>query len=142
MYLQYFGLNEAPFSITPDPAFVYLSAAHRDALAHLMYGVGQGGSGGFVQLTGEVASYGVLPVIRVAALISLIIGITNLFPIPALDGSRVVFVIIEAIRRGKRLKPQTEGLIHFIGFALLIVLLFIITWQDIMRIVHGQSLLG
>ena len=56
MYLQHFGLNEAPFSITPDPAFVYLSAAHRDALAHLMYGVGQGGSGGFVQLTGEVGT--------------------------------------------------------------------------------------
>jgi len=56
LYLQYFGLNEAPFSITPDPAFVYLSAAHRDALAHLMYGVGQGGSGGFVQLTGEVGT--------------------------------------------------------------------------------------
>jgi len=56
VYLQYFGLNEAPFSITPDPAFVYLSAAHRDALAHLMYGIGQGGSGGFVQLTGEVGT--------------------------------------------------------------------------------------
>ena len=56
MYLQYFGLKEAPFSITPDPAFVYLSAAHRDALAHLMYGVGEGGSGGFVQLTGEVGT--------------------------------------------------------------------------------------
>ena len=56
MYLQYFGLNEAPFSITPDPAFVYLSPEHREALAHLMYGVGQGGSGGFVQLTGEVGT--------------------------------------------------------------------------------------
>ena len=56
MYLQFFGLSEAPFSITPDPAFVYLSAAHREALAHLLYGVGQGGSGGFVQLTGEVGT--------------------------------------------------------------------------------------
>jgi len=56
LYLQHFGLTEAPFSITPDPAFVYLSAAHRDALAHLLYGVGQGGSGGFVQLTGEVGT--------------------------------------------------------------------------------------
>ena len=56
MYLGYFGLNEAPFSITPDPAFVYLSPRHRDALAHLMYGIGQGGSGGFVQLTGEVGT--------------------------------------------------------------------------------------
>jgi len=56
MYLRYFGLNEAPFSITPDPAFVYLSQRHRDALAHLLYGIGQGGSGGFVQLTGEVGT--------------------------------------------------------------------------------------
>jgi len=56
MYLRYFGLDEAPFSITPDPAFVFLSPRHRDALAHLMYGVGKGGSGGFVQLTGEVGT--------------------------------------------------------------------------------------
>ncbi len=56
MYLNYFGLNEAPFSLTPDPAFVYLSPRHRDALAHLLYGIGQGGSGGFVQLTGEVGT--------------------------------------------------------------------------------------
>jgi general secretion pathway protein A len=56
LYLQFFGLSEAPFSITPDPAFVYLSPAHRDALAHLLYGVGQGGAGGFVQLTGEVGT--------------------------------------------------------------------------------------
>jgi len=56
MYLRYFGLDEAPFSITPDPAFVFLSPRHRDALAHLMYGIGKGGSGGFVQLTGEVGT--------------------------------------------------------------------------------------
>jgi general secretion pathway protein A len=56
MYLRYFGLNETPFSITPDPAFVYLSPRHRDALAHLLYGIGKGGSGGFVQLTGEVGT--------------------------------------------------------------------------------------
>lgn len=56
MYLHYFGLEEAPFAITPDPAFVYLSDRHRDALAHLLFGVGQGGSGGFVQLTGEVGT--------------------------------------------------------------------------------------
>lgn len=56
MYLQFFKLSEAPFSLTPDPAFVYLSAAHREALAHLLYGVGQGGAGGFVQLTGEVGT--------------------------------------------------------------------------------------
>ena len=53
MYLRYFGLNETPFSITPDPAFVFLSPRHRDALAHLMYGIGQGGSGGGAFYAGE-----------------------------------------------------------------------------------------
>lgn len=56
MYLEFYGLKEPPFSITPDPRFVYLSERHRDALAHLLYGIGQGGSGGFVQLTGEVGT--------------------------------------------------------------------------------------
>ena len=54
MYLSHFGLREPPFSITPDPRFLYLSARHREALAHLVYGVGQ--HGGFVQLTGEVGT--------------------------------------------------------------------------------------
>jgi len=56
MYLDHFGLAEPPFSITPDPRFVFLSERHRDALAHLSFGVGQGGGGGFVQLTGEVGT--------------------------------------------------------------------------------------
>ena len=56
MYLSHYGLSEPPFAITPDPRFVFLSERHRDALAHLMYGIGQGGSGGFVQLTGEVGT--------------------------------------------------------------------------------------
>ncbi|WP_240126694.1 ExeA family protein [Thermomonas alba] len=56
MYLAYYGLTEPPFSLTPDPRFVHLSERHRDALAHLLYGIDQGGSGGFVQLTGEVGT--------------------------------------------------------------------------------------
>ena len=56
MYLEHFGLKEPPFSITPDPRFVFLSERHRDALAHLLFGVGTGGGGGFVQLTGEVGT--------------------------------------------------------------------------------------
>ena len=56
MVLEYYGLTEPPFSITPDPRFVFLSERHRDALAHLLYGIGQGGGGGFVQLTGEVGT--------------------------------------------------------------------------------------
>jgi len=54
MYLAHFDLDESPFSITPDPRFVYLTTRHREALAHLLYGLAEGG--GFVQLTGEVGT--------------------------------------------------------------------------------------
>ena len=54
MYLRYFSLREHPFSITPDPAYLYLSRPHREALGHLLYGTGE--HGGFVQLTGEVGT--------------------------------------------------------------------------------------
>ena len=56
MILAHYGLREPAFSITPDPRFVFLSERHRDALAHLLFGIGQGGGGGFVQLTGEVGT--------------------------------------------------------------------------------------
>ena len=54
MYTEYFGLNEKPFSISPDPRYLYLSQRHADALAHLLYGIAE--SGGFIQLTGEVGT--------------------------------------------------------------------------------------
>jgi general secretion pathway protein A len=54
MYAEYFGLAEPPFSITPDPRYLYMSGAHREAMAHLLYGIGEGG--GFVQLTGEIGT--------------------------------------------------------------------------------------
>lgn len=54
MYPKYFGLTEPSFSIAPDPHFLYLSAQHKEALAHLLYGAGE--SGGFVLLTGEVGT--------------------------------------------------------------------------------------
>src|SRR5215470_6333852 len=54
MYTAHFGLTEAPFSMTPDPRYLYMSERHREALAHLLYGIGEGG--GFVQLTGEVGT--------------------------------------------------------------------------------------
>ena len=54
MYTQFFGLTEKPFSITPDPRYLYMSQRHADALAHLLYGISE--SGGFIQLTGEVGT--------------------------------------------------------------------------------------
>ncbi len=54
MYASFFGLNEKPFSITPDPRFLFLSERHAEALAHLVYGINE--AGGFIQLTGEVGT--------------------------------------------------------------------------------------
>ena len=54
MYLAFFGIAEKPFAITPDPRYLYLSARHADALAHLVYGINE--AGGFIQLTGEVGT--------------------------------------------------------------------------------------
>src|SRR5580698_9896476 len=54
MYLQFFGLAEKPFAITPDPRYLYLSGRHADALAHVVYGINE--AGGFIQLTGEVGT--------------------------------------------------------------------------------------
>ena len=54
MYVDYFGLRENPFSIAPDPAYLYMSDSHREALAHLLYGLKS--DGGFVLLTGEIGT--------------------------------------------------------------------------------------
>jgi len=54
VYLEYFGLLERPFSIAPDPHYLYMSARHKEAMAHLTYGVSQGGC--FIVLTGEVGT--------------------------------------------------------------------------------------
>ncbi|TET26972.1 MAG: PDZ domain-containing protein [Dehalococcoidia bacterium] len=96
---------------------------------------------GIVQVTGEVAQAGISPLLEFAALISLILGVVNLFPLPALDGGRIAFVLLEWVRRGKRVPPRVEGLVHLTGFILLIAVLLVVTYQDIVRIVSGEGLL-
>jgi len=96
---------------------------------------------GIAQMTGEVARAGFGPLLEFAAFLSINLAIINLFPLPALDGGRIVFVLLEWVRRGKRISPKTEGLIHMIGFAMLISLILIITYQDIIRIISGDSLI-
>jgi regulator of sigma E protease len=96
---------------------------------------------GIAQMTTEVVEAGVIPVIVFTALISLNLGIINLLPLPALDGGRIAFLLVEVARRGKRVSPQVEHLVNTIGFALLILLLCVITYFDIARIIAGESLL-
>jgi regulator of sigma E protease len=96
---------------------------------------------GIVQVTGEVAHSGVSPVLELAAFISIAIAITQIIPFPALDGGRIIFVIIEWARRGKRVSPRIEGIVHSVGFIVLLGLLVLITYQDIFRWVTGGSLI-
>ena len=96
---------------------------------------------GIAQLTGEVAKAGISPLLEFAAFLSINLAIINIFPLPALDGGRIAFVFLEAVRRGKRISPKTEGLVHLIGFMLLITAMLAITYQDIIRIIAGESLI-
>ena len=93
------------------------------------------------QITGQVYEAGISPLLEFMALISINLGIFNLFPFPGLDGGRLVFVFLEWIRRGKRISPQKEGLVHFIGFAILIALILVISYFDVSRIISGGSIL-
>ena len=100
-----------------------------------------GGPVAIAQLTGEVAEAGLGPLIEFAAFLSINLGIINILPLPALDGGRIVFVLMEWVRRGRRISARTEGKIHMIGFALLITFILAITYQDIIRIISGDSLI-
>ena len=95
---------------------------------------------GIAQVTGEVAQAGWIPLVELTALLSLNLAILNILPIPALDGGRILFVAIEWVRRGKRISPEREGLVHLVGFAVLISTIVVISYFDIARIIQGNSL--
>ncbi|MBN1862585.1 MAG: RIP metalloprotease RseP [Dehalococcoidales bacterium] len=92
---------------------------------------------GIAEMTGEVARAGMSPLLEFVAFLSINLGLINLLPLPALDGGRIVFVLLEKARGGKRILPRTQGLVHLIGFILLIGILIAITFNDITRIVGG-----
>jgi regulator of sigma E protease len=92
------------------------------------------------QLTGEASEAGPSYLLQFAAFLSLNLAIVNLLPLPALDGGRIVFVLLEVARRGKRVSARTEGIVHLIGFVMLISLMVVITYVDIVRAVRGESL--
>jgi regulator of sigma E protease len=88
---------------------------------------------GIVAVVGEVMQTGIGNLFSLAAIISINLGIINLLPIPALDGSKLLFLALEGIR-GKPIDPQKEGFIHFVGFAMLIALMIFISFHDIIRL--------
>ncbi|MFA6422969.1 MAG: M50 family metallopeptidase [Patescibacteria group bacterium] len=88
---------------------------------------------GVYRVTGQVAKMGVIYFLQFIALLSINLGLINILPFPALDGGRVVFVLIEGIFRKKVIKDQIENVIHMVGFVLLIALIILITLRDIFR---------
>lgn len=87
---------------------------------------------GVIYTVGEAAKYGFINVLYLLGFISVNLGFFNLLPIPALDGSRIFFLLIEMFR-GKPMNPEKEGFIHFIGFVLLLALMVFVTYSDIVR---------
>jgi regulator of sigma E protease len=90
---------------------------------------------GIYQQTGSAVEAAVsqnwwFPVLWLTAVLSTALAVTNLLPLPALDGGRILFILIEAIR-GKRVAPEKEGAIHFIGLALLLTLMLVISYYDV-----------
>ncbi|ASK63491.1 RIP metalloprotease RseP [Virgibacillus phasianinus] len=88
---------------------------------------------GIYDATDAVVQTGFMNFLMWTAILSINLGIVNLVPLPALDGGRLLFVGIEAVR-GKPIDPQKEGIVHFIGFALLMLLMIVVTWNDIQRL--------
>jgi regulator of sigma E protease len=80
------------------------------------------------------------PALQTASLISLALGLTNLLPLPALDGGRILFVLIETVR-GRRVPPEREAVIHFVGMMILVGLMLLVMLQDVLNPVIPWSLL-
>lgn len=92
-----------------------------------------GGPVAIYNVSSQAAEGGILPVLRLLAMLSINLGIFNLVPIPALDGGKILINLIEAIRR-KPLKQETESYITLAGVAIMVLLMLVVTWNDIMRV--------
>jgi len=96
---------------------------------------------GIAATTGEVvrsalAVESIQPVLSFVGLLSAALGLTNLLPLPALDGGRLLFIVIEALRR-RRIEPAREGMVHLIGFGLLLLLVGLLTVREISSLING-----
>ncbi|WJQ86591.1 RIP metalloprotease RseP [Streptococcus parasuis] len=92
-----------------------------------------GGPVAIYKVSAQAAEFGLTSVLGLMAMLSINLGIFNLIPIPALDGGKIVMNILEAIRR-KPLKPETESYITLAGVAVMVVLMIVVTWNDIIRV--------
>ncbi len=127
------GLKET-VSLTGFILTVPIQVARGLIPANLARPVGPVGVG---EIVGEAVHYSLntgwwFPVTQLMGSLSVALAVTNLLPLPGLDGGRILFVIIEGIR-GRRIDPAKEGLVHLIGLLLLVALMLFITWQDVVN---------
>lgn len=118
-----------------------VSALIIDFLGKMLTGKMEADVGGPVKIVAEIgnaAEYGIFHLLQLAAILSINLGIFNLLPIPALDGSRLVFLAWEKVV-GKPVDPAKEGFIHMIGFGLLLLLIIVITYNDILSLIASRS---
>jgi regulator of sigma E protease len=104
---------------------------------------GVAGPVGIARMTGEIArTGGLISYLNWTALISVNLALINLLPIPALDGSRIVFALVEWVRRGKRVPPEKEAMVHAFGMIALLGLMLLITFSDVRNIILGRNAFG
>lgn len=109
----------------------------RDAIVESKAPEDIAGPVGIFIITKEMVRLGLKEIIRFIGILSINLGIINFLPFPALDGGRALFIGIEAIR-GKKVTPKIENAVHTAGFALLIVLLVLITYQDVLKFIVNR----
>jgi regulator of sigma E protease len=133
-----------PFWIAPVKAFeesgrlaVLTAQMFVDVIRSLVtkFVVPEGVTGvvGIAQLTSVFIQEGAMPLLRFVALLSLSLAMINIFPIPALDGGKLLFIVIEGVT-GRRVNPKFESVVHLIGFILLMLMILLITYSDIVRL--------
>ena len=126
------------FAELPDSLGMHLSMSVRTAVnyARLVWssmGMLVSGQVGVAEVMADTAKYSMISFFQLVAFISINLGVMNLLPLPALDGGRLVFLIIEGIRR-KPVPPRYEGYVHAAGLMLLLMLMVYVTGQDVLRI--------
>jgi len=134
--LWYAGVST--YGYTRDVLFAFGTMLH-DLL--LLHPLGQDVSGpiGIAVMTGQVAKQGIVPLLQFAAILSINLAVVNFLPIPALDGGRVIFLVIEKVRR-RAMGQKLESGIHQVAFIALIVLILLITVRDLGR--YGGLIIG
>ncbi len=136
-------MYQSPFEKNPIKAFQYGVEKTYDTTILIFQLLGKlitgqfsidalSGPVGIYKTTEEVATYGFFNLMSWAGILSINLGIMNLLPLPALDGGRLLFFGFEAVR-GKPIDRQKEGLVHFVGIVLLMILMVVVTWNDIQR---------